>query len=228
MKRFVLLLLSIIALYSCSEQYTIDGNTSQNILDGRMAYIKEFQNNVLKSIDSCEVIHGKFNMSGSIDSVRCVAFFMDDRNIQPVVLEKGNISISIVDASVRVSGTPLNDSLYSFLVIRDSLDMILNELPHLADKMILEGYDDMDINMELNDRAAVISRQIDKLETHFIENNFDNILSVAWFMQLCNNAYQFYGYPTTTPQIDEIYGKAPKHFKENPDVKHYMKLVNGE
>ena len=83
---------------SCSDKYNIAGNTSQSVLNGKMAYLKEFDDEALKAIDSCEVVHGKFNMTGILDSVRCVSFYMDNENVIPVVLEQGDINIDIVNA----------------------------------------------------------------------------------------------------------------------------------
>jgi hypothetical protein len=41
--------------------------------------------------------------------------FMGDESIMPVVLEEGEITIKIDNASQSVGGTPLNDSLYKFI-----------------------------------------------------------------------------------------------------------------
>lgn len=215
-------------LMACSDRYSIAGSTTQNILNGKMAYLKEISDDKLSSIDSCEVIHGKFNMTGILDSVRCVSLFMDEDNVIPLVLEQGQINIDIVNTSIRVSGTPLNDSLYAFLSTRDSLTIMLNDLNRQESLMILEGYAEDQIADEINEKNAILSMQLDKLETGFITRNFDNILGVTWFMQLCNEAYHHFGYATTTPQIDEIYGLAPRQFKEHPDVARYMRMVNGE
>jgi hypothetical protein len=63
---------------------------------------------------------------------------------------------------------------------------------------------------------------IDKLETDFVVDNFDNVLGITYFLVLCDNAYNQFGFPTTTPQIDEIYGRAPDSFRNNKDVRLYM------
>ncbi len=226
MRRLLFLLLSLPLVISCSDKYNIAGNTSQSILNGKMAYLKEYNENAMKAIDSCEVVHGKFNMSGILDSVRCVALFMDSESLIPVVLEQGDINIDIVNARIRISGTPLNDSLYTFLNKRDSLVLILNDLPHRESLMILEGYSEDQIVDEINGKANALTMQLDRLETNFITRNFDNVLGVTFFMQLCNDAYKHFGYPTTTPQIDEIYGRAPQTFRDHPDIARYFRLVN--
>lgn len=225
--RLVYILMTLMFLTSCSEKYTIAGSSSQSSLDGKMAYIKLMEDNIYVPIDSCEVIHGQFIMSGVVDTVRFVSLFMDSDNFIPLVLEQGEISVSLANSSVKVTGTPLNEVLYSFLTSRDSLMMLINELPMKESKMYLDGYTQDEIDVELGRESAELNTALDKLETNFILNNSENILGVSWFMELCNSVRMRFGYPTTTPQIDEIYGRAPESFRKNPAVEAYMKLVNG-
>ena len=67
-----------------------------------------------QKLDSCDVVHGQFTFSGSVDSVRMANIFMDDENVLPVVLENGDITIKIDNTQQMVSGTPLNDKLFKF------------------------------------------------------------------------------------------------------------------
>lgn len=226
MKNIIYYMIGMLTLASCSQQiYTISGTSSQVLFDGKMAYLKSDTGDGVKSIDSCEVVHGKFSMNGDLDSVVCVNFFMGDDNFIPVILEPGAIKINIANASVSIGGTRLNDRLYSFLNSRDSLTMLLNELPNKESNMYLDGYNESYIYEQICRENAELRMAVDKLETNFIINNFDNVLGVTWFMRLCNSAFHEFGYATTTPQIDEIYARSPKAFKNNPDVKAYMNLV---
>ncbi len=209
-------------LSACNDRYSIEGTSSQNMLDGQIAYIKHLGDSGFVSIDSCKVVHGQFSMSGILDSVMCVSLFMGNDNCIPVVLEHGNINISFVNSSIRVEGTPLNNALYSFLTTRDSLFMQLAELPARESSMILDGHDINEVEHTLMRSAQELYRAIDKLETNFITTNYDNVLGVTWFMQLCEDAHKRYGYPTTTPQIDEIYGLAPAYFRSEPKIYNYM------
>jgi hypothetical protein len=52
---------------------------------------------------------------------------MDERPLMmPIVLEKGEIVVKIGDSSQRVSGTPLNELLYSFLELHNQLNNRMN------------------------------------------------------------------------------------------------------
>ncbi len=220
-----LAIISLLAI-SCADRYSIAGTSSQSVLDGKMAYIKILENNVFRTIDSCQVLHGQFRMSGQIDSIMCVSLFMGDANCLPIVLEQGDVRVNIANSSIRLEGTPLNDRLYTFLNSRDSIMMMLSQLPKKESDMIINGYTEAEVEAELGSQAAELRTALDRLETTFIVDNFDNVLGVTWFLELCYDTYHRFGYATTTPQIDEIYGKAPEDFKSNKEVVEFMKLVN--
>lgn len=230
-KKYLLSLLNVVAtlllLSSCSDKYTIVGTSMHSVFDGKMVYLSNLIDGKDSSLDSCEIIHGQFTMSGPLDSVMCVTLDMGDFHL-PLVLESGEIRVSSESQTVKVEGTELNEVLYKFLASRDSLIMILTDLPRRESQMILEGYDHDYILHTLGEAEADVRMAMDKLETNFIISNFDNVLGVSWFMELCNETYQRFGYPNTTPQIDEIYSRAPKDFQANPHVKKYMKLCDGK
>lgn len=94
--------------------------------------------------------------------------------------------------------------------------------------MILEGYDHDEILRQLGEEEADIRMAIDKVETQFVTSNYENVLGVTYFLVLCNNAYNQFGFATTTPQIDEIYGRAPDSFRQNKKVVEYMNKCEGK
>lgn len=212
-----------IMLTSCSDKYTIVGTSMHSVFDGKMVYISNLVDGKDTSLDSCEIIHGQFTMSGPLDSVMCVTLDMGDFHL-PIVLESGEIRVTSENQTVKVEGTELNDILYKFLASRDSLIMILTDLPRRESQMILEGYDYDYILHTLGEAEAEVRMAMDRLETNFIVSNFNNVLSISWFMELCNETYQRFGYPNTTPQIDEIYSMAPEAFRNNVNVRNYMHL----
>ena len=227
MKHFYyfLILLSVI-LFSCSDKYVVKGSSTENILNGKVAYIKHANNGRYELLDSCEVLHGKFEMSGMVDSVMFVTLFMGEYNCIPFVLEYGDINISFVDSSIKIEGTPLNDKLYSFFCSRDSLMLQLAELPSIRNMMILDGYDMNHVRSEIERSEHELLRAMHKLEKQFVIDNFDNVLGVTWFMELCNDATLRSGFPATTPLIEEIYISAPEHFKSHPKIYDFMKRVD--
>ena len=212
---------------ACSNNYSISGTSIQSFYDGDMVYLRTMDANASNAVDSCKIVHGAFSMSGPVDSVMCVRmYFGKNGDNIPVILEQGDIKVIDLNNAMKVEGTPLNDKFYAFMSKRDSLMYLLRELPRKESEMILDGCDYDDILCQLGEEEASLRMSIDKLETRFVMGNFDNVLGLTYFMVLYDNAASQYGFPTTTPQIDEIYSHAPDAFKANKDVKHYMSLCD--
>lgn len=224
-KRILLGVLAVLSLSSCSDKYSVSGTALQSIYGANMAFLKSTEDS--QTVDSCEIIHGKFNMSGLLDSVRCVQLVLGNMTV-PVVLEQGDIQVKFVDSSLQVGGTPLNDRFYSFLVSRDSLTMLLNELPSKESKMILNGVPEDEIYKALGEEEADLRSQLMAKDSEFINANIDNVLGVTWFLNLCAQESMRFGFPTTNPVLDEIYGKAPDEFRNNKDIVEFMNKVNGK
>ncbi len=215
----------LLSLTSCSDNYTISGTSLQSVVESNTAYLKYNKGSEIVVMDSCDIVHGKFSMSGPLDSVMCVVLDLSVCQL-PVVLEKGDIKVNVQNSIMKAEGTPLNDKLYVFLNSRDSLTMQLAELPHRESELILSGVDHDEILRQLGEDEAELRIALEKLETKFITENFDNVLGVTWFMQLCDIEYSKYGRAMTSVQIEEIYSLAPDEFKENPMVKDYMESAS--
>ena len=221
MRRIVYALIIACTLVSCAESYSVQGSSSVSALDGSKLYLKAIKDNELKNIDSCEVVHGQFRFAGLLDTVRMANLFMDEQSIMPVVLEKGEISIKIDNASQTVGGTPLNEKLYQFIDLHNQLDNQMEELAHKQSQMLLDGIEEEVINIQLNNEAAEIARREDSLVTNFIVDNFDNVLGPSIFMMITSG----YRYPILTPQIEDIMSKATPKFKNDPYVKDYYQVA---
>lgn len=209
------------AFTSCASSYRVEGTSSVSALDGSKLYLKAVKSGEVKNIDSCDVVHGEFHFAGLLDTVRMANLYMDDESIMPVVLEEGDITVRIDNASQSVGGTPLNDSLYHFIDRHNQLTNRLNELSHRQSQMLLDGIDEETINRQLSVEAAQIAQEEDDLITKFIVANFDNVLGPGVFMMVTSQ----YRYPILTPQIEDIMSKATKQFKDDPYVREYYQTA---
>lgn len=220
MKRLLYIVAVLAGLTSCSDCYNVQGTSSVAVLDGSKLYLKAVKNQKLETIDSCEVVHGKFKFSGCLDSTMMVNLFMDDRPLMlPIVLEPGNIVVRIDDSSRKVSGTPLNELLYSFIDQHNQLSNRMNELGHRESQMLLDGIDEQEIARQLTVEADQIAMEEDTLVTNFILRNSDNILGPGVFMMITAGME----YPMLTPQIEHIMSQASETFKNDAYVKEYYK-----
>ena len=218
MKKLTFLLAVVTVLTACSESYVIHGSSSVTQLDGNKLYLKVVKDKDLVNLDSCEVIHGKFQFSGTLDTTKMASLFMDDQSIMPLVIEKGNISISIDNAQQKVSGSPLNETLYDFLDKHTRLQNQMQELDHRYSQMLLEGIDEEQIDRTLSAEASVIAFQEDSLVSDFVESNFNNVLAPFVFVQMASSV----------PQVEAIMSKAPDTFKNNQMVREFYKQVTDQ
>ena len=222
MHKILLAFATMALMASCANSYNVQGSSSISSLDGSKLYLKAVKNNELKSIDSCDIVHGQFHFSGILDTVRMANLFMDDQSIMPVVLEEGEIVIKLDNAAQSVGGTPLNDKLYKFIDKHKQLDNRMSELSHRQSQMMLEGVDELTINEHLNAEAEKIAAEEDKLVTTFIVENFDNVLGPGVFMMITSGL----NVPVLTPQIEDIMSKATDKFKNDPYVKEYYQVAS--
>ncbi len=222
MNKLFFSVISLVAFCSCASEYKIEGNSSVSRLDGKMLFIKVPNGDNMINVDSAEVVHGMFKMEGIADSSVIASLYMDDESIMPFVIEKGKISISIDNARIMVSGTPLNDKLYEFVSKKNSIDDKAYELSRMESRMIMDGKDPQQINKEMILQQEKLIDDMNALTKSFIQSNYNNILGPAIFIMICNS----YDYPVITPFIQEILENAPDCFKNEPLIKEYVSLAN--
>lgn len=219
--RLTALLLLLPWIAACSDKYLVDGSTSVHGMEGKMLYLKVFQDTDLKNIDSCYVTHGKFTFSGNMDSTVMANLFIGNQSLMPVVIEGGNIVLKIDEVAQTVTGSPLNDSLYNFIQRKTQLDNQLAELPRREGRMVMDGMDHDEVVARLRLEAQQLNRESDALVTGFIKRNYNNVLGPGIFMIMTSE----YAYPVLTPQIEELIMGAPDYFLNHPYVEQYLKVA---
>ena len=230
MRAFLVSLVTALTLIACSGTYNIQGSSDSSQLDGRMVHLKAVRNHVFKSIDSCDVVHGQFQFTGSIDSAEMVHLCVDNDILMPLVLEKGEIAIKLSSTQQTVTGTPLNEKLSGFLNHYNQIQNQQAELIHKHDQAIMDGKDMEAVIEDLNVEAYQLAQQEDSLLTNFVTDNFDNVIGPGVFFLLTISK----PYPELTPWIEDIMSKATPYFKNNEYVKEYyekayenQRIMNG-
>ena len=219
-KKLLFTFFTLLLLTSCASTYNIQGTSNVSNLDGQMLYLKVLKDNEMAKLDSCDVVHGKFAFSGSLDSTKMASIFIDDESILPVVLEAGDITISISSTKQVASGTQLNDKLFDFLRQYDQLQAQSLELVHRHDQAIMNGNDMVATVQQLQKEYIVINQRLDTLVTNFITDNFDNVLGASVFMMVTNTEV-----PELSPWVEVIMSKATDYFKNHPYVRWYMETA---
>ena len=153
-----------------------------------------------------------------MDSTMLANVFMGNISLRPIVLEEGEVNLSIGETQQTATGTPLNDTLSGFIQRKTQLDAQMAELPHLESQMIMDGIDEDEILYELRKQSKQLTTENDRLIVHFIRNNYNNVLGPGIFMILTSSL----PYPILTPQIEEIITNATPYFLGHPYVKKYI------
>lgn len=206
-----------VCLMACS-QYSVVGSSDLSDIDGRTLYLKTIGLDSLTAVDSCSVVHGKFKFSGSLDSIRVVTLCIDNLPILPVVLEDGEVRVTLNDQKQESKGTPLNDSLTAFNKRYEALMSQFEDLEHTQNQGYMNGENMDSINFILATKHRQLLVKEDELVTSFISANFDNCLGPYVFQLATSN----YRYPVLVPWIEALMAKASQKFKDAPYVKEYM------
>lgn len=221
MKKIIYFLCAAAALASCSSSYNIQGTSDVQNLDGHMMYIKALQGNELKSIDSCDVLHGKFAFRGNIDTVKVGTLFINNEGVMPIVLEEGDIVIKFNTAKQTCTGTYLNDKLNDFIEQYNQITSQIADLSHQEAQAMMDGKDMNIVYRELQQKSNSLNQESDSLITSFIEQNFDNVLGPFVFRMVTNTEI-----PMTNAWIEALMLKATDSFKNDRYVKEFMDEAN--
>lgn len=222
MNKVLYLVLGLLAFASCANTYHITGTTNVSTLDGQKLYLKVLKDTALKNLDSCDVVHGQFQFTGSFDTVRVGSIILDEKSGLPVVLESGDILVKIDNTQESVTGTPLNDRLTKFRQEFTQLTNQCAELVHKHDQAIMNGRNMNTVNARLAAENESLNRRMDKLVTNFVVENFDNVLGPYVFINTCMNRYEA---PMLDAWIEDIMSKATDKFKNDPMVKEYYEAA---
>lgn len=213
------LMLFLLMGASCQNEYHIKGKSTITSLDGKMLYMKMLgQDGGWAVLDSAEIIHGLFTMDGPVDSTMMVMLYMDDEGVLPLILEPGDMKVTLSSSQFDVRGTPLNDALYDFIAKRNEMGVKINDLERREARMVLDGANLDDIHEQLVEEGEKLMEEMNTYVETFIANNFENPVGPTVFMMV----YGALPYPVMTDQLEDLMQTAPVAFKQHPFVKDYI------
>lgn len=217
--------LSFMLLFTaCSEQYHIAGNSSIANLDGQTLYLKVANDdNSSDCLDSCQVIHGRFNFMGDVDSITMAIMYKGEERIMPIVLETGDLTIELGHCGSKVTGSPHNERLNTFFQKRDRIENEQWELEQECVRMMRKGKDYQEIQEHYEKKAMKLEAKMETLVTDFIKENYDNALGPGCFLWF----FGTYPIPVMTDQVRNILSSAPPRFLQNPYVRNYVRRARG-
>jgi hypothetical protein len=143
---------------------------------------------------------------------------VEDAPLMPLIVEPGNIELTISNMKLFARGTRLNNLLYAFIEDKSNIDKQVLELQRMESQMIMNGMSDDYISHYVDSAYTSLSDNMSRLVTSFISDNYSNVLSLCGFSMLFNGL----PYPVITPLIKQVLDTAPKSFTENPFVRNYV------
>ena len=219
-------LLTLLPLFcGCSSQYSIDGNSSLSCLDGKRLYLRVPQVDTprtrYQTIDSCEVVHGRFRFGGSSEAIVMAEVYVGNDVLMPVVLEGGQLFLQLDNYGQSVKGGPLNERLSDFLNRRSNFYNELWELEREMRQAMFLGNESEASMARTKAKRDELLTKISTLEENFVCDNADNVLGPGYFMSLA----QENGFPVLTDQLRRIADRAPKGLLASPSVKRFLTVT---
>ena len=212
----------MLAFASCTGHYRIDGVVETLGYEGRELSLTEFLPYRTTKYDSCTVNHGRFQMSGKVDSARLVFLCKDNRPIIPVYIEKGVAKVSLLPTEMTVSGTRQNDLFYSFLKQKIAYDNLYEDLSQRRLAIARGGLNSRRMEI-LQDSLRIVVDECEDMICSFMAANYNEPAAVGVFMML--TAAPSNDVPTL---IRRILDAAPEKFLNQSYVKGYTHRMGYE
>ena len=174
-----LLFLSILILSSCSNNSDFKLSASSDISDGEMVYLVQYKENIPVLKDSVSVVKGNFTFSDSILVPEMhYIFFKNIKGNIPVILEPGNINITVYKDSLRstkINGTKSNDD---FKIYIDESSSLINELNNIQNEINYNiALNDSLLTDDLEKQFINMRKKLNDYEFDFMKNKNDSYIS---------------------------------------------------
>lgn len=224
MKNYIILLITISFLFSCSNNtYTINGETNHES-NLNVFLVKIGNSNLPVMIDSTIVSEGKFSFTDSISipEMHYIVFDKQRENL-PVVLEPGTINLKIYKDSIRaskVSGTKSNED---FTTYKSKTKDFYDELTKIQNEIRTANFmKDTVLIRDLTTQFESLRTKLLQYEESFIVENNDSYLSSLILQRmLMNQELEFETIESYFSRFTEIIKKT----KSSKEIKNRINEV---
>lgn len=205
---FFVLVVAAVTLVSCgkSTSYTIDGTVADSTLNGNMIYLADMASR--NTLDSTVIANNKFKFTGKADTA-FVAILQARPYHMNLIVENGNISVEMGETD-KLSGTPLNDEMASFVSAVDSLN---NLFMAKQQEIIAKGLSDEEASAEWDKAMLSLMPEVNKVFSQYFDRNNNNAVG-AWVLA---------NWGLEPEQLDSIANLSGDVLKANPLVKGMLK-----
>ena len=209
-----------LGLASCADECSMAGKSTVSYLDGRVLSLRAMDGNDV-DVDTCRVIHGNFNFYRDVDSVYIATIAMGGQSIMPVVIEQGNLRVTVDGLGQRVSGGKMNDKLYKYIREQERIYRDWQSLQAKYMQLLRDGHSLEEIESKLGRKLLKNSQKSEDLETKFIVENSDNVLGRSYFRMMCEGQLV----PVLTEQMAKILETSDESLLHDPWVRSYLRVA---
>lgn len=232
MKKLTYLLASAAVLAACQSQpnsYKITGTLGDGIEveDSTIAVLLKLEGGQPIFLDTAKVENKQFVFEGKADSAEVVnIYFFKKGNDRPqfggmnVVLENGNINVSLDKEKTKIEGTTYNNTLNAFNQQVDSLSNIMRQAYEAAQDTALSEEARNAKMAELQKLSEEKNKEYQDLSLAFIENNIGNILGYTQFLQMYSSL--------PLEKQSELIAKLPTQYANTEAAKAIKESIEAE
>lgn len=217
---FALLFLSLF-IVSCNNDFCVKGTILSDIINDEYVYIKKMEGGVYRTIDSCRVSHGAFEMCGPVDTAFIASFCIGNVPVFPFVAERGTIEFEITDNMITIGGTPLNEELNTLVREQAQLEARMTELERRETSLILNGCSAEAAADCVNDSIEIVGEAVEKLMNSYVRRNMNNVLGPCIFAMM----YSAVPAPILNTELETLFNDAPDAFRNDSFVKAFYDVA---
>ena len=207
---FLLVTAAAAALASCNNHasYTIDGTVADSTLNGNLIYLTDMASRDV--LDSAVITDNKFHFTGKADTA-FIATLQSRPYRMHLIVENGNISVEMGESD-KLSGTPLNDEMSTFMSAIDSLN---NLFIAKQQEIVAKGLSDEEAAAAWNEVQAGLMGEANKVLSKYFDRNNNNAVG-AWILA---------NWGLAPEQLDSVINLSGDVLKANPLVKEMLKQL---
>ena len=207
---FLLVTVAAATLASCNNHasYTIDGTVSDSTLNGNTVYLTDMASNTV--LDSAVIADNKFQFTGKADTA-FIATLQSRPYRMHLIVENGNISVEMGESD-KLSGTPLNDEMSTFMSAIDSLN---NLFIAKQQEIVAKGLSGEEAAAAWNEVQAGLMGEANKVLSKYFDRNNNNAVG-AWILA---------NWGLAPEQLDSVINLSGDVLKANPLVKEMLKQL---
>ena len=226
MSRFIIMSVSLFFLFiytSCNRNgYTLNGSVAHSFFNGDSVYVLSMSADSGTVSSKGVVERGKFSLSGDAGSTDVAMLYISHNPVMPLVVEPGEITVSVGTDGISVKGTPLNNELGRFIAVKDSFDIAMTDILRKEARMLMEGFSADEARLAVQQEFAVAAAGFEEYIDSFVRSHYNDVLGPFVLAVYCGGM----NYGMLNSKIQSLINDAPESFRNNRFVESLRMPMN--